>query len=315
MSRWRWGWGALALAVALVPGPADVAAQSLDTVDRLARSGQPEEARQVLTEWWEVRRSEASRRERQQGIWLRGLLTVDPAQARLDFQRLAVEYPAGPYTARALARLGRIADAYGDPLQAAQHYRSLLRDHPGGDGAEQAREWLAANVDRVEAAREAARRAAETGDEAHEAPSGEATDTAEAEPESESGPRREDPGEAAAEGPPADDPAAEAPAPGMPPLAAPDDVTIQLGAFSTEARARELVERLVEAVGAEAGLAPRVVTVEGSELIRVRVGRFATPEDATAVYDRLRARGFEALVVATAGRETRVDGEAGSGAG
>jgi hypothetical protein len=45
------------------------------------------------------------------------------------------------------------------------------------------------------------------------------------------------------------------------------------------------------------------------------VGRFATPEDATAVYDRLRARGFEALVVATAGRETRVDGEAGSGAG
>ena len=76
------------------------------------------------------------------------------------------------------------------------------------------------------------------------------------------------------------------------------DHAVQLGAFSSVGRARELVER-----ARAAGLTPRLVTVPGSDLIRVRLGRFADEPEAESLAGRARSLGFDALVVGEASRE------------
>lgn len=76
------------------------------------------------------------------------------------------------------------------------------------------------------------------------------------------------------------------------------DFTVQLGAFGSRERALALV-----AQAREAGLDVRLVTMPGSDLIRVRVGRFADPEAARPVYERVVDRGFEAAVIPGASRE------------
>jgi hypothetical protein len=79
------------------------------------------------------------------------------------------------------------------------------------------------------------------------------------------------------------------------------DHAVQLGAFSSVGRARELVER-----ARAAGLMPRLVTVPGSDLIRVRLGRFAGEPEAESLAGRARSLGFDALVVGEASREQAV---------
>lgn len=140
----------MAAAVALLSltllfvAPAALRAQSqLEEVERLVRLGRTDEARAVLSEWWEGDRADASRRELQRGLWLRGRLTVDPAQAELDFQRLAVLYPGGPFTADAVLRLAQAAWAMGDEAAARSHLEALERDHPRSDALEQGRSWIA----------------------------------------------------------------------------------------------------------------------------------------------------------------------------
>ena len=115
----------------------------LGQVDRLARMGRTDEARAALSEWWEGDRSRASRRDLQRGLWLRGRLTVDPVQAELDFQRLAVLYPSGDFTADAILRLAQAAWAMGDEEAARRHLETLERDYPRSDALEQGRAWMA----------------------------------------------------------------------------------------------------------------------------------------------------------------------------
>lgn len=124
--------------------PAPAHAQSpLEEVEQLIRVGRADEARTVLSEWWDGDRANASRRELQRGLWLRGRLTVDPAQAELDFQRLAVLYPSGQFTADAVLRLAQAAWAMGDEEAARRHLEALERDHPRSDALEQGRAWIA----------------------------------------------------------------------------------------------------------------------------------------------------------------------------
>ena len=121
-----------------------VAGQSaLEEVERLTRAGRTEEARVALAEWWEGDRGEASRRELQRGLWLRGRLTVDPVQAELDFQRLVVLYPSGQFTPDALLRMAQAAWAMGDEARARGHVDALERDYAGSEAAGRARQWLA----------------------------------------------------------------------------------------------------------------------------------------------------------------------------
>ncbi len=65
----------------------------------------------------------------------------------------------------------------------------------------------------------------------------------------------------------------------------------QVGAFRSMGGALSLSQRL-----RAAGEVPRLVKVPGSDLIRVRVGRFATREEAAVVIRELERRGFEATL-------------------
>jgi len=127
------------LAFLLAPGP--MRAQTplgLTQIDSLVMDGRTEDARQALMMWWDhanapvnsKQRVPTARIELQYAVWLRAVLTVDPVQAAVDYQRLVVEYPAGPYSDRALLRLAQAAEARGDALQAREYLRTLLRDYP-----------------------------------------------------------------------------------------------------------------------------------------------------------------------------------------
>lgn len=121
---------------------------TLDRVDALVVSGRADDARAALTRWWEVGGRGpmvgARRAELQRGLWLRGVLTVDPAQAALDFQRLVVEFPGGGWTDQALLRLARIADARGERTRARDQLTALLRDYPASAYRAEAERLLAA---------------------------------------------------------------------------------------------------------------------------------------------------------------------------
>ncbi len=73
---------------------------------------------------------------------------------------------------------------------------------------------------------------------------------------------------------------------------------VQLGAFRDVERART-----VEDQAREVGLRPRVVRVPGTDLIRVRVGRFLTSREASEAMQRIRGMGLEATVAVDADRE------------
>jgi len=132
--------------VLIVTGAAGpVSAQSgLEEVEALTRLGRADEAREALTEWWESDRTDASRRELQRGLWLRARLTVDPVQAELDFQRLAVLYPSGQFTPQAILRLAQSSFAMGNEDEARGYVATLVRDYPSSEARSDGEVWLVA---------------------------------------------------------------------------------------------------------------------------------------------------------------------------
>jgi cell division septation protein DedD len=254
------------------PAPAPVAGQGLERVDSLTAAGRVQEAREELMAWLEGPGARSpSREETQRAIWLRGILTLDAAQAALDYTRLVVEYPGGPFTDGALLRLAQAAELENDLPRARRHFEELARDHPRSPLRPQAREWLDAHPPGRDPA-----------------PPVNRSPPVAAEPA---------PGAAPAAAAPERRPPPSRPAPAAGPYA------VQLGAFADSVRARTLAQRALDA-----GFEPRLVTTPGTELVRVRVGRFTGAGEATALYDRLRAGGFEAMVVADADRERAVPG-------
>jgi len=136
----------LLLVALLSLSPAAAPAQerpTLDRVEALAREGRTEEARQAITDWWSESGPKASRRDTQRGLWLRGILATDPAQAELDFQRLVVEYPGGLYADQALLRLAQAAHAAGDSATAAAYVARLAQEYPATAARREAEAWLA----------------------------------------------------------------------------------------------------------------------------------------------------------------------------
>jgi cell division septation protein DedD len=75
-------------------------------------------------------------------------------------------------------------------------------------------------------------------------------------------------------------------------------IAIQVGAFQSLDRARWLEARI-----REAGFSPRLVRVPGSDLLRVRVGRFETRGEADALALDLQELGFETTVATDAEKE------------
>jgi cell division septation protein DedD len=262
--------GLVAVAASMLLGASPLAAQELDRVEELARLGRTDEARNVLTEWWESARANAPQRDQQRGLWLRGRLTADPMLAELDFQRLVVLYPSSPFAAQALLRLAQSAHAHGDGEGAARHVATIVRDHPTSPVRQEAEAWL---------------RGAGTPPPP--------TDTPRATP-----PPRTADAPAPSSSPPANAPAnppANTPTTTPRPPAPADavlDWSVQFGAFTDEDRAFALHQQLVAA-----GLTARLVRVAGSGFLHVRIGRFGTRPEAADQLQAVTARGFTAAIV------------------
>ena len=287
-------------AVLLLAIPAAAAGQEgqeglegLGFVDALAAAGRTEEARAVLETWWDSERTRSSRRDRQRGLWLRAVLTVDPGMASLDYQRLVVGYPGGPYSDEALVRLAMIASSDADLLGAAGYYRILLQDYPRSPERVRARQWLsdhseeAAALEAQAAAEGRAAAEAQAAADSTAALERAAPPAAEVEPEvADSLPGVEEPAEQ------------EAPEQEDAPAEEVGGYAVQLGAFSTEEAADIFAETL-----AQAGFETRVVRVEGSPLVRVRVGRFAERSAASELMAEIDRLGYDAAVVSDVAKE------------
>lgn len=244
--------------------PTPLAAQSgLEQVERLTRLGRADEARVALLEWWDDERADASRRELQRGLWLRGRLTVDPVQAELDFQRLALLYPSGQFTPNAVLRLAQASWAMGDEPAARRHLDTLQRDYRRSEAWEQAQEWITdagplpspgdtptPSVEPVQEGLDAVQRDASEQD---------STVVEQDEPEQASSAM---------------------------------NYYVQLGAFVDQERALALFEE-VRAQDIDV----RLVQVDGSQFTHVRVGRFAQRAAAVDLLEELTALGISAALV------------------
>ncbi len=265
----------LAIAFAMVATTGPVVAQesgALDRVERLSTMGKADQAREVLLSWWKSESSGASRSDLQRALWLRGRLTVDPAQAELDFRRLIVEFPGGPFTDRALYRLAQSAFASGDADAARKRVADLVRSYPGSRVARRAQDWIQ-----------------EVGD---PPPPLRATAADTASP-------------AAAR--PAGSPASR---PDEPADASQGSYAVQLGAFVGSSNAEVLAKR-----ARDAGLDPRVVTLPGSRLVRVRVGRFGAEAAARDLMGHVKDLGFQGVLVRDADKEQPVSVRAPAASG
>ncbi len=251
----------LATALAALAAPRLAAAQAvtLEEVETLARTGRVEQARAALLAWWTDARDGATRMDEQRALWLRGRLTVDPAQAMLDYRRLVVLYPGGPFTDQALLRLAQASHALGDAEAARAHVETLIRDYPASPARRTAEAWMAS---------------------AGPAPAAAATDAgAPARPVS--------PGDA----PPVARASAEVRSP-APAADAAEVFSVQLGAFAETDRAEG-----VRARASAAGFDARLVRVEGSGLLHVRIGRFSDRAAAEGLLQQVARAGLEGALV------------------
>ena len=280
------------LLAALLPagaGSAGVAAQvpTLDRADSLLTAGEYELARTTLADWWSARESfEVPGSDRPRALMLRARLAAGPEEAEEDYLAVVLGYPTSIHAPEALLRLGQGLLTAGDPNRAAAYLERLVADYPGRPQRLAALLWLAR-------AHNAARRPAAACTAARAGLS-EARDpdlaamlrleasvscrirTAETD-------ERDDA--------PASDAATETPR-------SAGQWTVQTGAFRYSRSARGLMDRL-----REAGHEPRLVTVPGNDLLRVRVGRFRSSAEASGLVTRLRDQGFDAVVVRNAHEE------------
>jgi cell division septation protein DedD len=268
------------IALLLVAGwPSDVASQDLGRIEALGADGRTSAARDSLLAWWDVEWSSASRGDRERALWLRGLLTLDPVEASASYRRMVIEYPGGAFTGRALHRLGNLAAAVGDTVAAGQWFGMLARDFSGSSLGGEAEAWLAGDRSAVVGA----------------VPSAPAAPEVAAAPTMPTAPDPDSVPDTRSRQLPEDDP----PTVEMPPESPPETPwTVQLGAFQSEATAREIAGE----AGA-AGFEVRVVLVEDSDLWRVRSGRFTDADGARPLLERMRAAGLVAAIVPGADQE------------
>lgn len=116
-------------------------ASGLDGVESHMAAARFADARAALERWWEGE-AQAPRGQRQHALWLRARLTIDPSMAELDYRRLVVEYPGGPWSDAALLRLAQGAEFRGEASDARQYLEILVRDYPDSPHRVEARDRL-----------------------------------------------------------------------------------------------------------------------------------------------------------------------------
>ena len=291
MTRWIPALFLFSLALPTASAEAQSSTDLLTRAERLVQEGRFAPAREAVEAWWNEGQEGASREQRQTGIWLRALLTVDPDMADLDYRRLVVEFPGGPYSDEALLRLSRGAEARGDLPAARRYLNILVRDYPGSPHRPEARSLLARIPEGAPGAREGvAPLPSEVRADGDEPQRPRAT------PEP-----RERETRADASAPDTRRPETRAPEGGEEgdlPSPAEAPFAVQLGAFSTLDRALDLAG----AARAE-GLEVRIVQVEGSDLFRVRLGGFRDRDGAREEAERIRTLGLDATISTDRDRE------------
>ena len=139
------------LALTLPVGALAQTGPSLDQVEALMADGRILQARETLEAWWNRAGVQPTRIEWQRSIWLRGKLTVDPSMAELDFRRLVLEYPGGPFSDDALHRLALIAEWEGRLREADSHLKKLIQDYPSSPFRAEALQWVREHAEDVAA--------------------------------------------------------------------------------------------------------------------------------------------------------------------
>jgi cell division septation protein DedD len=315
--------GAVLVAIAATaPAFAPAAAQTapLDQIESLVAAHEYDAARAALDRWWSSRENaRVTGADRARALMIRARLAPEPAAAEEDYLSIVLGYPLSPHAPLALLRLGQGLLAVDEPLRAAGYLRRLVADYPGRPERIQGLLWLAraqyaarqdagacetareglregrdpdlADLFRIEESTACGRVAAGATRPATERPAAPA-------------PVRtpEQPAPAAPE-------RAPAPAPVRTPAPAPAAAatTTASGRFAVQTGAYRQQESVDAAVASlrRAGYDPRVVLVPANALIRVRVGRFGTPQEAERLMAQLKRDRFDAVVVADADRETR----------
>ena len=273
---------AAALLSFALAAPAAAQVPTLDRVDSLVTAGQYDTARSILDRWWSARNEfDIPGSDKARALMLRAQLATDPEEAEPDYLAVVLGYPTSPHAPEALLRLGQGLLATGDATRAAAYLERLVADYPGRPQRTPGLLWLArANIAarRPSAACSAAREGLQTTSD----PDLRAMLQVEAGASCGIGPQ----------------PSAEPEEPDEP--AATGEYAVQTGAFRYRRSADDLIERL-----RDAGHQPRLVRVPRNDLLRVRIGRFQTSDQAEVLVTELRDQGFDAVVVSDADEEIR----------
>lgn len=287
------------LALSPVVGAAQT--PSLDRVEQLMQSGQYQQARQAISQWWSAT-PDPGPGDAARAHLLQGRLTVDPDSAETDYLAIALGFPTQPQAAEALLRLGQLLVIKGDVQRAQGYLQRLAADYPGSDLRGPGLLWLARAYNigghrpqACNAARLGLRDSGSNPDLAsllhvEEASACQLNSDSAASPakaRQQPAPARPTPPQPTPRRP---TPPAEAPGQGR--------YAVQAGAFRLKNGAAALAARLEKA-----GHSSRLVLVPNSELFRVRVGRFTTTMEAEDLVRRLKAEGFNAVVVGDADHE------------
>lgn len=285
----------VALSVAAAPLQAQ---RQLDRADSLLAAGEYAQARSLMLEWQRANPPSArvDLATRARAIYLNARLTEDAQQAQELYLTIALSYPTTPYAPDALLRLGQGLLAANENRRALAYLERLVTDYPSAANRHMGLLWLA----RAQSAAGNKAGACKTvsgalksgelkGDIAAAMQSEEKNACASAEPEPEVKP------ETRPEPKPL--PRTESTPPPAPATAT-ARFALQAGAFRNAQSATAIASQLKRA-----GFDARVARIGESELSYVRVGRFSARAEAADEAARLRAAGFNVIIVDDVGRE------------
>jgi cell division septation protein DedD len=290
-----------AILILAVLGPTAAAPQAarLDQVDALIAEAAYDDARSALLAWWSANESaNVPGAERARALMLRARIAPDHAAAEPDYLSIVLGYPTSSHAPLALLRLGQGLLAAGESERAAGYLQRLVADYPGRPERSVGLLWLvrAHSANRQDGAACATARQALR--DTNDADLLDMLRTEESIACAAAGSR-------AAQAVPQATPPRAAQPQAAPTQAAATQARVttgrfsaQTGAFRQQASVDDMVARL-----RRAGYEPRVVRVPANDLIRVRVGQFASRDEAARLVARLNGDGFDALVTGDSDQE------------
>jgi cell division septation protein DedD len=300
-----------ALLLLLAALPVSAQQNLLDRADSLLNAGQYALARTALTEWQRANpiTAKVDAAQRARSHYLSARLSTDAEQARQLYLMIALSHPTAREAPDALLRLGQSFLAAGDTRSATTYFGRLINDYPTASARGLGYVWLSraqlvagdptlacttatAGLNSQNLAPEiitlllADQRSACTG----QRPDSQQNVTGAARPTA--APTVPQPQPVRSE--PPRDTSASTPRPSDARFA------VQTSAFREVRSANAIAAQL-----RRNGFDSRVAYVPGSELARVRIGRFRTRAEAQAEVNRLKAKGLSGIVVDDAARERR----------